>query len=402
MGIIIWSVLLSLVAVIWLTRHLEINRAYREQIPLTPDSYDGPPKTPPPVSVLIAAKDEEENIKTAIRTMLTQDYPNFEVIAINDRSDDRTGEILESLRAEQSDGQLKVIHVDELREGWFGKNNAMRVGIKHARGQWLCFGDADCQQTSNKTLSMVLRHATEQDLDFLSVLPFLETHSLWERIIQPVCGAVMMFWFHPKKVNNPDHSAAYANGAFMLVRRDCYEGIGGHEAVRTEVNEDMHMARRAKEQGYRLEVIPSENLYRVRMYSKLADIWRGWSRIFYGCFGSFRRLRLSMMTLVVTNVFPYLSALIALLVIVMQGWSAAGAGWHSVAGLSLLCVALQQTVIIRFYRFTRINPLLAPTFIIGAVICIGMLINAMLKLNGGTTTWRGTTYQGQKVANTNA
>jgi cellulose synthase/poly-beta-1,6-N-acetylglucosamine synthase-like glycosyltransferase len=399
MGMIIWSILLGLVVLIWVTRHLEINRAKREQIPLTANSYDGPPKNGPFVSVLIAAKDEEDNIETAVRTMLQQDYPSFEVIAINDRSNDRTGDILESLKAEQSDGQLKVIHVDELREGWFGKNNAMRVGLKHARGEWFCFGDADCRQTSNKTLSVAVRHAVERKLDFFSVLPFLETHSIWERIIQPVCGAVMMFWFHPKKVNDPENAAAYANGAFMMLHRDCYEGIGGHEAVRTEVNEDMHMARRAKEQGYRLEVIPSENLYHVRMYSRLGDIWRGWSRIFYGCFGSFRRLRLSMMTLIVTNIFPYLSALIALIVVASRGWSAAGAGWQWVAGLSLLCIFLQQTVIMRFYRFTQINPLLAPTFIVGVVICIGMLANAMLKLNGGTTTWRGTTYQGQKVAN---
>src|SRR4029079_6010588 len=108
----------------------------------------------------------------------------------------------------------------------------------------------------------------------------------------PVCGAVMVFWFHPKRVNDPEHSAAYANGAFMLLRRSCYDAIGGHDEVRTQVNEDMHMAHLAKEHRQRLVVVQNEDLYTVRMYSRFKDIWRGWSRIFYGCFGTFRRLRI--------------------------------------------------------------------------------------------------------------
>ena len=313
-----WCVVLALIALIWASRHLEISRAWREQIPLSETAYPGPPKTPPLISVLIAAKDEEANIEPAVRTMLDQDYPNFELIVINDRSTDRTPEILECIRAEQPEGRMKVIHITELREGWFGKNNAMREGLEHARGEWFCFGDADCKQVSRRTLSMAVRHAIEWNIDFLSVLPRLETESFWERIIQPVCGAVMIFWFHPKLVNNPSHPAAYANGAFMLMKRSCYEAIGGHEVVKTQVNEDMHMARLAKEHGQRLVVVQGDGLYTVRMYSRWRDIWRGWSRIFYGCFGTFRRLRVSLLLLLFTNIVPYGSFLTALLVTLLK------------------------------------------------------------------------------------
>lgn len=159
------------------------------------------------------------------------------------------------------------------------------------------------------------------------------------------------------------------------------------------------MARLAKQRGQRLFVIQNDDLYTVRMYSRFKEIWRGWSRIFYGCFGTFRRLRVSMLMLLATNLFPYASALVAAAVLIYKGWSAAGAGWHWVAGLSALCVVLQQTVIARFYRLSRASPWLAPTFIIGACVCVAMLINAMLKLNGRTTTtWRGTTYRGHEVA----
>lgn len=185
----------------------------------------------------------------------------------------------------------------------------------------------------------------------------------------------------------------------MLMTRRCYEAIGGHEAVRTEVNEDMHLARLAKERGQRLFVVQNEGLYTVRMYSRFREIWRGWSRIFYGCFGTFRRLRVTMLMLMATNLFPYLSLLISAGVLLAKGWNGAGPGWQLVGGASALAVIAQQTVIVRFYRLSRADPWLAPTFIVGAVVCIGMLVNAMLKLRGRTATiWRGTVYRGDQVA----
>lgn len=399
---LIWSILLLGVTCVWLSRHLVINRAKRENPPLRP-SYTGPRHELPRVSVLIAGKDEERNIETAVRTMLMQDYPNFELIVINDRSSDRTPEILERLKTELQDSRFKVIHIEDLPEGWFGKNNAMAVGIKQAHGQLLCFGDADCRQTSPRTLSVAVQYMLDQQVDFLSVLPELETHSIWERIIQPVCGAVMVFWFHPKKVNDPNDSAAYANGAYMLMSRSCYDAIGGHDAVRTEVNEDMHMARLAKKHQQRLFVMQSEDLYTVRMYCGFREIWRGWSRIFYGCFGTFRRLRVSMLMLLGTNIFPYTSLLIAMGVLAAQGWQGADPAWRMVAGAAGACVLAQQSVIMRFYRLCRTPARWAPTFIIGAVVCVGMLINAMLKLNGRTTTnWRGTVYRGDQVVGSRA
>ncbi|HOW73976.1 MAG TPA: glycosyltransferase [Phycisphaerae bacterium] len=400
-GFVVWCILLVGVACVWASRHLTISRARRDFPPLTEDYPADGNAAMPFLSVLIAAKDEEANIETAVRTMLDQDYPQFELIVINDRSTDRTAEILESLKAEQADGRLKVIHIKELRDGWFGKNNAMQTGMQVARGQWLCFGDADCRQTSRKTLAAAVRFAQANSIDLLSVLPELETHGLWERIIQPVCGAVMVFWFQPGRVNDPRRSEAYANGAFMLMTRRCYDTIGGHEAVRTEVNEDMHMARLTKERSLRLYVIQGGGLYRVRMYTGLRQIWRGWSRIFYGCFGTFRKLLVTMRMLTIMNVFPYASLLIAACVLLMWGWAGAGGGWRAVGCAAALAVIVQQTTIVRFYRISRANPWYAPTFIIGAVMCIGMLISAMRRLQGrGTTTWRGTTYQGQKVVKT--
>ena len=394
----IWAALLALITLIWLSRHREISRAKREHLPLYSNSYPGPPKNPPRLSVLIAGKDEEANIEQAVRTALEQDYPNFELIVVNDRSTDRTGEILERLKAEIGNGRMQVVHIDRLPEGWFGKNHAMHRGVELATGEWLCFGDADCRQTSTKTFSMAMRHAIEWNIDFLSILPGLETQSFWERVIQPVCGALMVFWFHPRKVNDPRDPAAYANGAFMLMRRSCYDTIGGHEAVRTQVNEDMHMARLAKERGQRLVVVQSGDLYVVRMYSRLKDIWRGWSRIFYGCFGTFRRLRITLLVLVLMTIFPFLSLLVSATAVAIRGLDAPG--WPIVLAASIVYFIVQQSVITRFYRLSKANPWLAPTWFLGACFSVGMLINAMLKLKGRTGLhWRGSVYRGEQVAN---
>ena len=245
------------------------------------------------ISVLVAAKDEEAVIEKCLRSMLDQDYPNYEVILINDRSRDQTGPIAERLAGENS--KLRVLHVreGELAEGWFGKNNAMRLGEQAARGQWFCFIDADCTQTSRSTLSQAYQYARKHESEFLSVLPRLEAHGFWEQVLQPVCGGILVFWFRPGRVNNPAKPTAYANGAFMLMSKDAYWRIGGHEPVKGEVNEDIHMAALAKRAGVRIRVVQNEGLYITRMYDGFRATWRGWSRIFYGSFVERRRLIIS-------------------------------------------------------------------------------------------------------------
>ena len=388
----IWTGVLVMVGLIWVTRHGQINRAARDEALLHPGSAAGNwGAQAPVVSVIVAAKDEQDNIGLAIRTMMVQDYPDFEMIVINDRSMDSTGRIVDELAAEHE--RLRVVHVEWLREGWFGKNNAMREGVERARGQWLCFSDADCSYTSPKLLSVALRYAVDNGVDFLSVLPILETCSVWERIIQPVCGAVMVFWFRPERVNNPRSKAAYANGAFMLIRRDAYDRIGGHEPVKAEVNEDVHMARLTKAAGLKLAVVQNRGLYQTRMYSSFGQIWRGWGRIFYGCFGSLGRLALTLGFLVMISLLPWLSALAA--------WGFVGlgrvGGWLNVALAGTAAALVQWTVMVRFYRLAQADPRYAITYPLGALICCGAVLQAMLKLLGGSTTWRGTTYRGSQV-----
>jgi chlorobactene glucosyltransferase len=392
----IWLILLTLITLIWGSRHLAVSRAQNRDKPLNSKMFAGPPQQAPKISVLVAAKDEQDNIESCLDTMLRQNYPNYEVVAVNDRSDDATGDILDRL-AQQHGRHLRVHHVTQLREGWFGKNNAMRVAVESAEGEWFCFIDADCRQTSENTLSVAYSFARERESDFLSVLPILETRSFWERVVQPVCSAIMVMWFRPEKVNDPGSSAAYANGAFMLMKRGVYETIGGHERIKTEVNEDMHMARLAKSAGLRLFVVQNEDLYVTRMYSSLKQAWHGWSRIFYGCFASFKKLIVSILVLTIASLAPFLSLVVGLI----GWWSASDVtaehfGWIAIA--SAVAIAVQHSLLFRYYRLCHADRRYLPTYTLGAFIAFGMLIHAMLKQGGrASTTWRGTTYRGSQL-----
>ena len=401
----IWIGLLAVITLIWLTRHIELSLAHKRIVTLRPQDGRAALPSVPKVSVLVAAKDEEANIGTCASTWLTQDYKDYEVIIIDDRSTDRTGEILRDIQKNDANGaNLRVLTVQELPAGWAGKNNAMRMGIESAQGEWLLLSDADCRQTCDQTISATMGYALREKVDLLSVLPVLDTQTVWERIIQPVAGAVMVFWFNPVKVNDPASKAAYANGAFMLVRKDAYEKVGGHGAVRRQLNEDLHMAKLIKQQGLRLRVVQNDGLYLTRMYRNFHETWRGWSRIFYGCFGSVRRLLISTAFLLVMSLLPWFSLAIGWAAVAMADKSAVasggGSGWTWLAYMSTLTIAAQMSVLTRFYKISKSHVRYVITWPIGATLCVGMLVSAIFKTLGLTgTAWRGRVYtEGQATA----
>jgi hypothetical protein len=167
--------------------------------------------------------------------------------------------------------------------------------------------------------------------------------------------------------------------------RPVYEQLGGHEGCRSVLNEDMYLAREAKRRGLRLRVLRGSRMYSVRMYVGLRQIWNGWTRIFYGSFGTWPRLILSTVFLIVFSMFPPLSLLLSPL---------AGPAGGAIAIAALLTVAAQQSVLWRFYRLCQMPPWWAVTYYLGAGLCLAIMVNAMRRLAGARTEWRGTIYQG--------
>ncbi len=387
---IVLTVLASLVFLVWSSRHVMITREHKKGLVLGEDS-PGPPDDAPMISVVIAAKDEQDNIETCLRTVLGQDYPNFEVILADDRSTDATGEIGDRIAAE--DGRLRVVHVRDLPPGWCGKCNAMQQAIATARGEWICMMDADCRQTSVRTLSVAMKYAQDTGADLLSVLPTLEMKGFWENAIQPVCSGVMMIWFQPDKVNNPRKPNAYANGAFMLMKKETYRRIGTHEAVRDKLNEDMHLAARVKASGMKLRVIRSGGLYMVRMYTSLCGIIRGWSRIFLGTFGTLRRLSISFAVLAVMGFVPYAAAAAGFAMALSCPESPAATAWWACGIVALAGILMQISVIFRFFGLVGSKRRLAWTYPLGCAVAMICLIISLAKLRkGAKVVWKSTGY----------
>jgi cellulose synthase/poly-beta-1,6-N-acetylglucosamine synthase-like glycosyltransferase len=382
------TVLMGAVFLVWLSRHVLITRQRRRAVLLTPDSPPAPPEAPA-ISVIVAARNEADNIGACLRCLLRQDYPRFDVVVCNDRSTDGTRAIVEEVAAGEE--RVRLVDIDRLPEGWYGKNHAVAAGAKASAGEWLCLIDADCRQTSPRTLSVAMRHALDTGADLLSVLPVLEAGGFWQRVMQPVCSGVMMVWFNPDRVNDPRKPTAYANGAFILIRREAYEAVGTHEAIRGEVMEDMHLARRVKHAGMALRVVQSRGLYTVRMYDSLREMLRGWCRIFFGSFASLGRLAASLALIVVMGLVPYAAAA-AGLALAAAGVEPRGA-WL-VCGLSGVAgAAMQLSVVGRFYRLVGAGGRLAWTYALGCVLAGAAVVMAMWKLRAGARlTWRGTSY----------
>jgi cellulose synthase/poly-beta-1,6-N-acetylglucosamine synthase-like glycosyltransferase len=272
-----------------------------------------------------------------------------------------------------------------------GKNHALHVGVQKATGNVLMFTDADCRLTSPRTVSVAAQRMVDQQAGLLCILPNLERRTFWEHAVQLVAAGVMMIWFEPSKVNNPRRRRFYANGAFILIRREVYDRIGGHEAVRGVMQEDMELGRLVKAGGHGLHVTRSRELFRVRMYKTFPAMLKGWTRIFYGSFPKIGQLVASLVLICVMSLLPWIIGGVAL------GVALSGAAppdlWWTCVWVSLATIILQQTAIARFYRVVEASGWLFCTYLPGNVIVIATLIAALAKhLPGSTMTWKGTTY----------
>ncbi len=389
---VILTILAGLVGLEWVVRNILALKVWSGSFHLT-EGYKTPPtedeQQAPLLSIVVAAKDEESNIEGCLRSLLDQDYPNFELIVVNDRSSDRTGDIIK--RIAEEDPRVRVLHIAELPDGWCGKNHAMQRGIELAGGEWICMTDADCRHTSPRTMSLAMQYARHHRSDLLSLLPTMEMGSFWEYFLQPISIGVMMIWFPPTRVNNPAKSHAYANGMFMLIRRDAYDAIGAHEAIKGSLIEDMDMARRIKSSGLKLQMAPTRGLISVRMYTSLAEFRRGWVRIFLGSFQSVGRLLGALLVLVGRGLTPTLTTAVGLAAFAS---GAAPGGWWLTCGVVGAASLLAQLVMTaRFYRYAGAPWLLGLLYPFGCSAVSAILIETMFRLRpGAKIVWKDTSY----------
>ena len=354
---------------------------------------------PPRVSILIPAKDEGARIRTCIESALKQDYADVEVIAIDDRSTDNTGAVMDEMAA--ADSRLRVLHITHApKPGWTGKNNALFNGSRQATGQWLLFVDSDVvlePQALDVAMSVVRR----KEFDMLSLLPRIESHSIWEGLLIPLCGGAASTMYMIA-LNNKGHlpKQAFANGQFLLISRQAYDAIGGHETVRDRYCEDVEIARLMKVQGLRPRVSWGNDYCSVRMYSSLAGIIRGWSRIYYAArVGSPWRVLLAL-AFVVLCCFSAYAALgwgvwrtlhplprVPGFFGAVQPWL--GPMWLFAAAAHL---ALMTAYLGRIYQWSGNSRRNALAFPLAGALLIHIFLRALKMCVTKKVEWRGTAY----------
>jgi glycosyltransferase involved in cell wall biosynthesis len=226
------------------------------------------------VSAIIPARNEEASIVRTVESVAAQ--PEIEeVIVVDDGSTDATPRILTELTKRVA--KLKVIVAGSLPDGWVGKNHAAWVGAAVSKGDWLLFTDADTFHLPG-AMRQALADSAEHGAAMVSYSPEQEMETWWERVLIPFVYCRLAARFSFDRVNDPALPDAAANGQFILVRREVYEKLGGHQAVRGEILEDVALARRVKAAKCGVYFMAPEGVVRTRMYRSFGAMWEGWTK----------------------------------------------------------------------------------------------------------------------------
>ena len=240
------------------------------------DKFDNSSNQIPKVSIILPARNEEKFIGKCLESFVNQDYTNYEIMAIDDSSDDKTWEIIEKY-AKKSD---KVVPVKAASkpDGWMGKNWACMEGFKRASGDLLLFTDADTVY-SKKVLSLAVAHLLSEKLDVLTVIPRLLCLDNITKITLPMLSTFLHSRYSALNVNNPKKGIGYFFGSFFIIKKEVYEKIGTHEKVKHEIIEDGALGKITKESGFRLKMVRGEHLLDAVYSRSSQEMWNGLERL---------------------------------------------------------------------------------------------------------------------------
>ncbi len=292
----------------------------------------------PSISVIVPAHNEERVIERCARSLLEQDYPHLQIIFVLDRCTDGTAERLAAM--DPGGNRLRIIENESCPSDWAGKCNAARVGAGKADGELLLFMDADTC-ASPQLLRAAVAVMRERGVALLSLLSTLTCEKDFEFRSQSVASMMLLTLYPPDMVNRPDHPRPFANGQFMLFDREWYDRIGGHEAVKDDLLEDIAFARCIHSNGARGNVLMADGLFTCSMYSSREAFRRGWQRIFIeACRRKPGRLRKHSIRLICLGVVLPVGLIVGVIVgsasnLIGDSGSGAGLAWVAAAGLCL-------------------------------------------------------------------
>jgi glycosyltransferase involved in cell wall biosynthesis len=372
----------SILGLAWLSRLVDAALGIPKVADISRPEWDRRPATPsgnPRVSIIVPARNEEEHIGPALAKLLKLDYDNYEIIAVDDRSTDRTGEVIDRIASTpEASARLKVIHVAELPPGWMGKVHAMWSAANQARGDWLLFTDADVLFRPD-VLSRALSYAEAEVADHLVLFPRMIMKSPGERMMIGFFQTLFVFGHRPWKVADPKTKDHMGVGAFNLIRRRVYDAIGSYQALRFEVLDDMKLGKIVKNAGYAQRNVYGADLISLRWAQGAMGMVNNLTKNFFAImnFQSWRAL-LSAFALAFLNLMPFLGIWLA------HGWERLPYA-VALASIFAIYVGMSWESDIPAYYFV-----LHPA---GAALFVYIMLRSMaLTLARGGVVWRGTFY----------
>ena len=377
----------ALLGAVWLSRLVAVGFNMHKIAELTAPEFDvatvnGAPL--PRVSIVVPARNEAEHIEAALQSLLLLDYPDYEVIAVDDRSDDGTGKILDRMqeewreRGEHLHHRLKVLHITQLPSGWLGKAHAMWTAGKQAQGEWILFTDGDVVFRVD-ALRRAVGYAERERADHMVLFPTMVMKSAGERMMIAFFQSQFVFARRPWKVADPEAHDAIGVGAFNLIRNSVYRQIGTYEAMRLEVLDDMRLGELVKQHGCRQRVAFGRDLLRLRWIAGAMGMVDNLSK------NGFAILRFS----------PWFAALAVFGVLLVNVGPLAGTclatGWAKSGFVAAL--ATQVMIYVGMSWHSDVSPIYVLLHPIGAVLfCYAVVRSAVVTLRNGGVVWRDTLY----------
>jgi chlorobactene glucosyltransferase len=369
--------ILQFCLVAWIVSWLLLNMIHLEKA----EPVDGPLTHSPFVSICVPARNEERDLGACLQSLMAQNYPNFEVIAADDQSEDRTLEIIKHF--ERRFDNFIGFQGKPLPEDWLGKPYILSQAFSKTKGEYLLFTDADpvFEPFALKSAMFLMQ---KQKLDMLTLMPGASFGSFWERAVQPVIFGLIAGLTRFGDVNNPNNPKAMGIGAFILVKRSAYEKVSGHESVKKNVIEDIALGKVIKRSGHKIWIADGKSLFSIRMYHSLYEIWTGWKKNVFSAFKrSITRTISFAVTLIGFQLTPFL--------LLYLNWTTETFIWSFI--LSFLTIALTLATGIGLCKELKLNPLVALLFPLGSLVAIGIMFASMQQaLIKNKTEWRGRVY----------
>jgi glycosyltransferase involved in cell wall biosynthesis len=372
----------SILALFWFERLAEAAFGMRKIPDISLPEWDRRPASAngnPRVSIIVPARNEGDNIQQTLAQLLALDYGNYEVIAVDDRSTDRTGAMMDRIAARPGVHQLlKVIHVEELPPGWMGKTHAMWTASQQASGEWLLFTDADVLFKPD-ALRRAVVYAESEPADHLVVFPHIIMKRVGEKMMIAFFQTLFVFGHRPWKVADPKTKDHMGVGAFNLIRRTVYNKIGTYERLRMEVLDDMKLGKVVKNAGYAQRAVFGDDLISVRWARGAMGVVRNLTKNFFALMSfQWPRALLSCVGLAFMNLMPFAGILLA------HGWARLP---YAVAMLAMFLIYVGmswKSAVPPYYFF--LHPISTILFV------YTMLRSTLLTLGRGGVVWRGTFY----------